>query len=226
MILDLRNPFLVISGHWNPSIFNPQWVRTVLFQLSDGEKRSLYKVQPSIRDPIESEQYIPEVCSVYYHSDVGISCDTNQLEVYTNKLNDETINHAETIIKRIIELFPYTPISSYGINFRFFDSSPEAEICDILKTFERLDLKFNIAATDFRSKIFESEEYDINFRRLLDNDGVELDFNFHHSANAVSELRKISSDLYRKFFNKIIDCFAEQYNINPIQDIETAHHEF
>ena len=186
MILDLRYPFLVILGHWNSSVSNPQWVRTVPFQLSDGEKRFLFQVQPSIRDPLDSEQYIPEVGSVYYHTDVGISCDTNQLEGYTNKLNDETINHAETIIKRIIELFPYTLYRPTEL------------------TFGRLDLKFNIAATVFRSKFFKSEEYDINFRRLLDNEGVELAFNFHYSADAFSELCKISSDLYCNFFTKLL----------------------
>lgn len=186
----------------------------------------MFHVQPSIRNNDDRHEFIPQGNTVYYHSNVGVRCDLNRFELFVNEIEDETIDLAEKTIRRLVKVFQYTPTSSYGINFRFFDSIPEAVICDALKIHDNLDAKLQIASTDIRTKLFGSDNYDINFRRFLDDEGVELDFNFHHSVNKISELNNLSHNAYNHYFNKIFQLFAKQYNISPIAEIEVERHNF
>lgn len=226
MILDLRYPFLIVSGSWNPAVFNPNWIRTTLFNLPDQEKQSLFEVQPTVRDVNHRYQLVPESNTIYYNSNVGVCCDANQLEIFVNELENETMSLAERTVKRVIQLFQHTPTWSYGINYRFFDSIPDGEICDSLKTHEQFNSKLQASSTEIQSRFYESNDYDINVRRLLDDDGFELDLNFHHSVNNISDLGDFNCRLYSLYFEKILTLFAQQYNIDAINTIEIARHEF
>lgn len=226
MILDLRSPFLIISGSWNPAVLDPQWIRTILFSLPDQDQHSLFLVQPSVRDLDDQNQLTPQGNTVYYYSNVGVRCNSNQFELFINEVEKDTFDLAEKTIRGLTEIFQYTPISSYGINFSFFDTIPEANICDTLKIYDDFDPKLRISSTDIRTKLFESNEYDLNFRRLLDDDGVELYFNFHHSVNRISELSKLSHNAFNQYFDKIFELFSKQYNISPISEIEIERHKF
>lgn len=226
MILDLRYPFLIISGTWNPAVFNPNWIRTNLFNSPDHETQSLFEVQPTVKDVNDRYQLVPEGNTVYYSSNVGVCCDSNQLELFVNELENDTMSLAENTLKRVIQLFQHTPTWSYGINYRFFDSVPDGGICDSLKTHEHFDTNLQPSSTEIQSKFFESNDYDINIRRLLDDDGFVLDLNFHHSVTNISDLGDFNCRVYSQYFDKVLRMFAQQYNIDAINAIDIARHEF
>lgn len=226
MILDLRYPFLIVAGTWNPAVFTPNWIRTTLFDAPDQQNQTLFEVQPTVRDVSDRYQPVPESNTVYYSSNVGVCCDANQFELFVNELENDTMSLAEKTVKRVIELFPHTPTSSYGINYRFFDAIPDGEICDSLRTHEHFDTKLRVSSTEIQSKFFESNDYDINIRRLLDDEGFELDLNFHHSVTNISDLDEFNYRVYSQYFDKVLNLFSKQYNIDTIDTIELARHEF
>jgi hypothetical protein len=77
----------VITGTWNPAIFQAGWIAEHLFGVPKGQQ-------------LEMAQRIttgPHPKSTYFYANIGISVTTERLELYCNRMADEVINNIEEV---------------------------------------------------------------------------------------------------------------------------------
>jgi hypothetical protein len=226
MELELRRPYFVILGNWNPAIFQPGWVGEYVFGIAPGQDFTFMLSQQIRQEVVEQEVLEAKSPTVLYHSQVGISCLSNRLEIYINDLKDETLSLAEQATIRVLDTLSHTPIGPYGINFQFNDADPEAEISDLIETKENLTHVKPVLSRDFRTRMSFNDQCDLNFKRVLNDAGLELNFNFHHTPRSIAQLKDEIPGHYKKYYELLIESFGEKYELQGIEEIEVGSHDF
>ncbi len=110
MKVDLRVPTIVISGAWNPAIFQPGWIARHLFEVPEGTKKLLAEVVTN-----NGERQIR------YLDNVGISVVYERIEFFINSLDDECISTCEKAAINVLKTLYHTPVGPFGLNFQFCD---------------------------------------------------------------------------------------------------------
>ena len=90
LTLDLRLPTIVITGTWNPAIFQPGWIAEHLFGVPKGQQLEM----------VQRITTAPQPKMTYYLASVGISVTPERLELYCNDLSGETKARAEAVAWR------------------------------------------------------------------------------------------------------------------------------
>ncbi len=168
MNIDLRQPILVLAGHWNPHIFSLDWMAVNLFQIEAGDT-------VEVGQAMSAERAFP----ITYLNDVGLSCTFERLELFAVGVEAEDFQRVETVARKILELLSHTPVFGVGVNFRFFDHDVDAKFSDSLVTKEDLEAKYKIASTEVRSALQVGDGTTLNLVRALDQGGIAVAFNFH-----------------------------------------------
>ena len=110
---------IVIIGSWNLSIFNPAWVSENLF--GGAEVQVDFPLTPGLLSPR------------YTHGGVVVLIDGNRLLVHPKRPEEEDLQAAEDTALLILDLLPHTPLAAVGMNYRYVESAPSAELLGMLQ---------------------------------------------------------------------------------------------
>lgn len=198
MKLNLRRPTLVLTGYWNPAIFQPPWVAVTLLGVPPGKEVNFVEV-------VEAGKV------AHYFGDIGICVPPGRLELYSNVASDQKWEEIEQFAIKVLETLPHTPLQGLGINFQFQEENPEPEVVDKLWTHEDLETRFEVAGTVVRSAL-KFEDYDLNFSREVSVAGFAADFNFHHADVGLEKLKALIpgsvKDRYERAKKILLDVYG------------------
>jgi len=119
MYLNLQRPLLVITGAWNPAVFQVPWMAVNLFGKKRGDTVSVTHIQLQDR---------PDLLT--YFGDIGIGVSQRRIDLFANNFDDNTKRALEGTCVKLIELLPHTPMDGFGANFIFEESDPDPGLID------------------------------------------------------------------------------------------------
>ncbi|SRR6266852_704030 len=143
MLLDLRRPTLVITGIWNPAVFQPGWIALHLFGRPKGEEVQVTQAQVMA----------PNLRVVNYFGEIGIGVTAQRVEFYLNNFSIENKRSLENVCIRTTELLPHTPMDAIGVNFIFNEADPDPALIDKLKTRDDIEIEFEIVEQIFLARV-------------------------------------------------------------------------
>jgi hypothetical protein len=208
MKLNVSRPALVITGLWNPAIFQPPWLAATIFKVPSGE-------------PINFFEVVEPGKVTHYFGELGISVPPARLELSVNTRSEAKWAELEDLALKLLETLPHTPIQGLGINFRFEDTQPDPAVIDKLWTGEGLETQFEVASTIIRS-VLKFDDCDLNLAREIVDGNFNVDFNFHHSEMTVEKAKKVLPGSLVKGFNSSKDLLAQVYE-TEVEDAIIAH---
>lgn len=211
MQLDLRRPVLVLTGTWNPAIFQPGWMAKNLFEIPEGKS-----VQASEIIHVQSSR------RVTYVGDIGIAATASRIEVYCNSLQKDCLAKAESMLRNTIRTLPHTPIGALGVNFQFTENDIEGDVLDRLKTHEATYENFEILEEEFKSVFDFTSSFVLNFRRGYNTESVYFDFNFHHEA---SDFEKLLSTLDNSIENNLEGAKQVLDQLYNLENFDVVSHD-
>jgi hypothetical protein len=166
MNLDIQRPTLVITGQWNPAIFDPSWVARHLFGLTAGTEMSVTQVWTGNK-------------ITNYFGALGLAVSNSRVEIFLNEFEPENQATSESLLTKVATVLPHTPVQAMGVNFHFLESDVSAELVDKLKTHEQIETRFEVSGQSIIS-VIKMEGAELNLRRDLLGQNLEIDFNFHY----------------------------------------------
>ena len=110
---------IVIAGLWNVRIFTPEWIAQHLLKNPQSKIEIEIPVKSGFPLRFRSEHLtlIPQ---------------PSRIVIGMDSIQDNVLNEAETLGKKIMGLLPHTPMSAFGINFGFSQEDPQ--IADLFNT--------------------------------------------------------------------------------------------
>lgn len=228
MLLELRRPSLIIAGNWNPAIFTPPWIGRYAFDGSVGDEIPLAIVQETERQDLGDQVLeLSQRPVVVYHEEIGISCSPNRLEIFFNRTDSTVLSRAEEICVRLLTALEHTPLGPYGVNFQFIDTDPDPAVTDLIETHEELARVKQVLSRELRTCLSFSDGCDLNLRRVLDDFGLQLAFNFHHSPSPLGTqgLNAQIPGIILKRYEELQEHFGELYDLESLQSIGVLRHE-
>lgn len=193
---------IVIAGSWNLAILNPQWVATHLFETKDVALEVMIgEGLPRLRMLKGNVSFIPNVDKVILAS---------------SSPSDETVQAAEQIARKLLELLPVTPVSAVGINFGYDeDELPPS----VLALFELSDAallaeaELSIKSSTIARSIAREDSM-LNYRISIDdNSAAHIHLNFHQDIRAGEQaLQAVTGKAvqYKTFGEKLL---SEVYSL-------------
>lgn len=210
MKLNLRRPTLVITGLWNPHIFQPPWVAATLLNV------------PSGNDVVFVEVVEPPAKVAHYYGDVGISVPPGRLELLTNVGGSEGWKELENLAAKIVDTLPHTPIQALGINFRFEDDDPEPTVIDKLWTQEGLETRFTVISSTVRNRLrFDDCELGLT-REITEGGNFNVDFNFHHADMSAEKLTGLLPGAIADRLARACSILSELYDVE-VEEAVLSH---
>ena len=214
MKLDLRRPTLVITGAWNPPIFQPPWAAKHLFGVPEGDQirvNQMIRVGPS------------EPLAVSYIDDVGYRVAQSRVEIYVNAMERRFIRNCEEVCVRLLESLPHTPIRAFGVNFFFVEDDPSDLLLDSLQVTDSLAEEYQILSQELKASIPIDNDCELNLTRQPSGSSVVFNFNFHHEN--FSELNRVDTvtGSVDKYFGMALELLRNTYSLI---DVEILAHEF
>ena len=203
MKLDLTRPTIVLTGIWNPAIFQIPWMAMNLFEKKSGESFNYTEVHTPGRIPL------------IYSDDVGIGVSAARVELYINSFDPAKRKALEQFANRIIELLPHTPMAGFGVNIIFEIPDPEPELIDKLKTQDQIETKFKVDEQVFVA-VINRDQVRLTWRREKSVKRVGLDFNFHHSAQNSAAIRPLIMGSIEKYYEESLASVTELYGEQEI----------
>jgi len=96
---------IVVAGHWNRAIFNPEWIIGRLTQDKHvGMEIQITGSDPPIRITFEN---------------LALMVTASRLQVNVMRCEDKLMQRALEVVKQVLSDLIHTPVSAVGINFRF-----------------------------------------------------------------------------------------------------------
>jgi len=159
---------IVLLGNWNPFILGPHWVAKNIFE----------------RDKIEAELFVgPVTVSRFSDESVRIEPRNDKVMVRAKKTTDENLNRIETMARRLVTMLPHTPLTAYGINHAFVETSPTELLANLFHFKDRdyLPSQMPIGSYEIQRSLLAGD-YDINFTisKKQESNDIRFDFNFHY----------------------------------------------
>lgn len=212
MIRDLRTPTLVISGSWNPSIFQPEWIASNILGIPKGEKINV--AQCVIPNDDGNHKLIN------FFGNIGISSLGHRLEIFVNSGDNQTSDKSEEIAIKVLKALPHTPLQALGINFLFVEADPSGDLLDKLKTHEGLEKKHRIKQYNLTSTMVVDEDTDFNFYRTVNDSGLRFSLNFHTLVE--TESFKCLTGAIKKRLDFSVEFLRENYGVE-VEGTEAFH---
>ncbi len=194
---------IVIVGKWNVNIFSPDWVSMHLFDKKEGDQ---IKLELQVGSDF-SMRLLDEDILIYPLQD--------KLIIGVANNNEETLDRATNISKKVLSILSHTPIRAIGINFGFtFDD----ELDKLTTLFALSDNSsfatggYQINESSIRRSINHQDEV-INFS-ITRNEHYVFDFNFHRDVQSSSDALAAIDDGFRPRLAVIKDVCKNVYNID------------
>ncbi len=209
---DLQIPTLVVTGAWNPAIFQVGWILDHLFEVERGTKVQIAQV---VRNTNDGPQ------TIYYYEQLGIHVSDRRLEIFVNSEGAELAARAEGMAARVFEVLPHTPVSAFGTNFVFIEPQPSDAVIDKLKTHERLEQEsFKLKAQRVLSTFGIDVNTDLNFSRVIDGDSVRFDFNYSTGCGTAANGPEVVRGAIYRYLEQSLNVLRKYYELETY-DLET-----
>lgn len=204
MRLDARRPVVVLTGAWNPAIFNPGWVGLHLLGIPKGQTVTVRIVQS-----------MPDMKQVTYVADsnIGYYADFTRVEFYSNSYETEGIRSLAQTIARLLETLPHTPFGHFGINFLFIEENPSTALLDKFQSADRIDEFYRIATQEFLARIIYGDKCQLNLKRTVNENTATFDFNYHHTLTNPSDLSMITTEYLKTLLTDSKEKLRQIYDI-------------
>lgn len=200
---DIERTNIVIVGRWNRFVLNPDWISRTLFE-SD-------KIQVEFSfDLLLPPRYVDD--------SIRLTTLDDRVIVTPLSNSDDCMKVTETIALKLINLLPHTPISGLGYNYGFsYRDYHINELVCFNDSFDRVLESSHCRAVVKRN--YQFEDYTLNIEHTQMENGLNIDFNYHHSyAFFKDNLEKLSGKMisYKRRTEEIIrgvygeECNADQ----------------
>lgn len=214
MKLDLRRPTLVLAGAWNPAIFEPAWIVRHVFGMPPG-----VEVTMNVAQMIDEGE--PKL--VIYIKNVGFSVSPTRLQVFAVDAGQSAFDAIESVTAKIVELLPHTPITAFGINFRFVEGVPSPGLLKKIRGHDELEKRFEVTKESIASSINLEPKVQLNLHRQKDGSSLMFNFNFHHSG---VELDSISQSIRGQIQVRLGEAMSIMEDIYGLSSYEVLIHQF
>lgn len=170
--LDIRGPLVVLVADFNPAIFQAPWIAKHLFGRAEGEQMALAEVLI---------QNGPVLIPLTFLEGVAINVGPNRTELFALDAQPETLERVETVLLKMLEVLPHTPLSAIGCNLSYIDENPSEAIVDLFKTPEGIEAEgvLNVRQSGVQLQLEDGQI--LNFLRVLGPQEVRYSFNYHRA---------------------------------------------
>jgi hypothetical protein len=160
---------IVILGSWNPRIFTPAWIKTNLFGLDTNQE-------------IEGMINFEDMDFGFQHNGILLFPRTNLIEIKFDGFDNSKGVQASSIVIKILELLPQTPIKALGINIRY--SLNKSDNTDFVNTIYGTSANFRNFQLSQLKQTLNNNNYQTNIITDILKDKLQVNFNFHYSKIA------------------------------------------
>lgn len=170
--LDIRTPTIILVADFNPAIFQHPWIAKNLFGRAEGDQMALTDVLIH-----NGQALIP----LTFLDGVAINVGLSRTELFVLDAQAETFERLESVLLRMIETLPHTPLTAIGCNLGFVDDDPKDAITNLFDTPEGFEGEgvLNVRQSGVQLQL-EGPEV-LNFSRVLSPKDVRYSFNFHRA---------------------------------------------
>jgi hypothetical protein len=177
---------IVLVGNWNQYILEPGWIGREIFE--EGK--------------IQVEFAINTGSPPRYTSATNIRMIPSDERVVFIALSpsDETLEKMESMVIKLFQKLPYTPLTSFGINFGFVEDIGDFSL-PVMFEFPDKDLLIEHGALIKKSSVKRSliiEDRILNLSLDCNGKNVFLNFNFHYPVKGTSEAQEKIKDTVKK----------------------------
>jgi hypothetical protein len=177
--MKVNNDFwsIVLVGKWNRFILSPQWVGKNIFEEPGLQVEFALNLELPPRYT-SNEKFIRMVPA------------EDRVIFFPLKQTDECLLEIEKRADKLFELLPHTPMTAFGINFGFIETSNTKlyEIFNIVDNGNLGKVGCELKETSI-SRNFLYGGSNLNLKITLKIDKVSFDFNFHYAVKNASEAR-------------------------------------
>jgi len=175
---------IVITGQWNPQILNADWVAKNL--LSNKESNEI-DIQLGITRGLASHVRLVT-------TDFILLPTRERIQFHPRVPSSDCIAVVEAIALKTLEVLPHTPVTGYGLNFHFEESSDGTFVRGIFDAPDYVELqKMNLKPVQRRAtrnlKVDENSLLNLNLT-LLDDGRLDVDMNFHNALGPDANLEE------------------------------------
>jgi len=207
---------LIILGGWNPRIFTPEWLLRHVYEVGEAD---IERTQVKVEFPLEPGR-------PYRYSASGIRITTSLSRVMFEPLDsgEATLQLMERAAIALLNTLPHTPVSAFGINFKFVDEHPEK---DVVALFPTDDIGALAVIGDEVTEQTLGRETWLDQCRLrvaltLGAEGIAIGFNFHRVAGSCNQAIELLANTVTADLRKAVRILTEVYDIELA--MEEAHH--
>jgi hypothetical protein len=178
--LDIRAPLIVLVADFNPAIFRTPWIAKHLFGKAEGGQIDLAEVLI---------QNGPALVTLVFLEGVSINVGPNRTELFALDAQPKTLERVETVLLKMLEALPHTPLAAIGCNLSYIDDNPSEAIVNMFKTPEGFEAEgvLNVSHSGVQLQLEDGQL--LNFSRVLGPQEARYSFNYHR-AEADSERYK------------------------------------
>ena len=216
MNIDLRKPTLVLTGAWNPAIFQLGWIAKFLFEIPEEKQIRANSVLTGT-GPTDAKEIV-------YIDNIGLSVSSGRVEIYVNSLSEDDFGQAEQLVSRIVDVLPHTPVNALGVNFNFSEPEPSDDLQDKLTTKDDIHKKFKILGQELRVSLDIFEGCTLNLNRVMLNVEAVLDFNYHFENIVSQGVTKTADHVIKRCFDDAQQIMSGVYNLD--EQIKPIAHQF
>jgi hypothetical protein len=196
---------IVLAGFWNRAIFTPEWVNELLFH--EAQVETLLSIMP----------YLP---IVYRNQQVAIEVSTPQLVLRPRRLDDQSIQMAETMAHAVLNKLQDTPLLAVGVNFAFIEDAPHHELVRLF------DFRDNAAIGNAGWDLQErrvvrrmlQESTTLNLTMVFDGQAVTIEFNYHTSTTKNDKAREAIHNRVLNLRDASLKLISDVYHLEEERD--------
>jgi len=183
MRLQPEETSLVITGAWNPSILNPQWVVAHGFARDPGQEQFQVAMPMGPSAVFQDLRFTLAECHYIARPDALIFQPKDSEAV--------TFNGIEDAAARILSELQHTPITGVGHNFSFIDEQPQVHWLSVFSSAQQdlVDASPDGwgAGQQTLSSSFLVGRTIVNVQRYFNGAAYGVKFNFHHTVSTAAE---------------------------------------
>ena len=199
--LILQRPTIVIAGAFNPVIFNPAWMAYHLYDKEEG-----------VQTPAEHVQIMaPARQSITFIDNIGVSARKQRVEIFIANMADESRQRAEAIAAQVVQKLPHTPFAGFGVNFQINCKDPDEELTGLFDTREGLESYNKIASREAVVAFQPAANKKIIIKRRLQDDEVDISFNYHTDASSPEEMIESLKGVVAKSYEDCVGVLEKFY---------------
>ena len=170
--LDIRGPLIVLIADFNPAIFKTPWIAKHLFERQEGEEIPVLEASIQAGSAFFQLNFI---------EGVAVNVSSSRTELFALNAGPETLERVETVLLKMLEVLPHTPLSAIGCNLTYVDDAPSDEINDLFQTPEGFEAEGVLNKRQSGVQLQLADGSVLNFSRTLSTNDARYAFNFHRS---------------------------------------------